>query len=284
MEIFSLLHCKFLGVLFNERTMKKLYYITVCSAGVMAGIVFADGFGVKSGNPKLPDSPYEVHDGTRPQPRVVENAGAVVVKPPADAKILFNGTNLDAWTSGGGAAAWQMVDGAMVAAKTDISTKESFGAIQLHAEWRLPAGRKVHDQGGGNSGIFLMGLYEVQILQSNNNKTYPDGQAASLYGQYPPLVNATTKQGDWQSYDIIFTPPVYEGETVKEPARVTILHNCVVVQISKAYLGPTQHKTLASYPKTHPAAAPIRLQFHGDPIEYRNFWVRPLGTYDQATP
>ena len=157
--------------------MKQSFYISVCSLGVMAGIVLADGFGVKSGNPKLPDSPYEVHDGTRPQPRVVENAGAVVVKPPADAKVLFDGKNLDNWTSGGGAAAWQIVDGAMVAAKTDVSTKESFGAIQLHAEWRCPAGRKVHDQGGGNSGIFLMGLYEVQVLQSHNNKTYHSSYA-----------------------------------------------------------------------------------------------------------
>lgn len=260
----------------------KSYAMVFGASAVVGGLVLADGFGVKSGNPMIPGTPYEVHDGTRPQPRIVENAGAVTVKAPADATVLFDGTNLDAWTTNNGPAAWEIKDGSMVAAKSDVATKQSFGAIQLHAEWRCPAGRKVDGQSGGNSGIFLMGLYEVQVLQSHNNKTYPDGQAGSLYGQLPPLVNATTKQGDWQSYDIIFTPPVYDGETVKEPARVTIIHNGIVVQNNKPYLGPSSHKTLATYPKTHPKTAPIRLQFHGDPMEYRNFWVRPLGEYDQT--
>lgn len=243
----------------------------------LAGWVLADGFGVKSGNPILPGVPYEVHDGTRPQPRMVTNAGAVSVKPPADAVVLFDGTNLNAWES----PTWEIKDGAMVAAKKDLVSKESFGAIQLHAEWRCPAGRKVNGQSGGNSGIFLMGLYEIQVLQSHENKTYPDGQAASLYGMMPPLVNATTPQGEWQSYDIIFTPPVYEGEVVKTPAHVTVMHNGVVVQNHSAFLGTSTHKKLATYPKTHPEKAPIRLQFHGDPMEYRNFWVRPLGQVDQ---
>jgi hypothetical protein len=257
--------------------MKRILTLTALLTVPTLGWLMADGFGVKSGNPLLPGVPYEVHDGTRPQPRIVENAGAVSVKPPADAIVLFDGTNLDAWES----PTWEIKDGVMVAAKKDIISKQSFGAIQLHAEWRVPADRKVNGQGGGNSGIFFMGTYEIQVLQSHNNKTYPDGQAASLYGQMPPLVNATTAQGEWQSYDIIFTPPVYEGETVKTPAHATVIHNGVVVQNHSAFLGMSTHKKLAVYPPTHAETGPIRLQFHGDPIEFRNFWVRPLGKVDQ---
>ncbi len=232
--------------------------------------------------PKLPDVEWTVHDPTRPQPRIVGNAGAVVVQPPQDAVVLFDGTSLDAWTSDGGPAAWEVRDGVMVAAGKDVQSRESFGAIQMHFEWRLPEGREVNGQGGGNSGVFLMGLYEVQVLQSHNNKTYPDGQAGSLYGQYPPLVNATTPQGEWQSYDITFEPPVYEGGKVKTPAKITLIHNGVVVQHGQSFLGTTRHRDLASYPDNHPETGPLRLQFHGDPVEYRNFWVRPLGERDQG--
>ena len=128
----------------------------------------------------------------------------------------------------------------------------------------------------------MMGLYEVQVLQSHNNPTYPDGQAGSLYGQQPPLVNATAPQGEWQSYDLAFEPPVYENGKVVKPAKLTLLHNGVFVQVAEPYLGPTQHRRLASYPETHPQTGPIRLQFHGDPMEYRNMWVRPLGQRDQT--
>jgi hypothetical protein len=257
--------------------MKTTLAVTAMIVVPTMGWVWADGFGVKSGNPVLPGVSYEVHDGTRPQPHMVANSGAVSVKAPADAVVLFDGTNLDAWQS----PTWEIKDGVMVAAKKDLVSKQSFGAIQLHAEWRCPADRKVNGQSGGNSGIFLMGLYEIQVLQSHNNKTYPDGQAASLYGQMPPLVNATTAQGEWQSYDIIFTPPVYEGEVVKTPAHVTVLHNGVVVQNHSTFIGLSTHKKMPVYPPKHPETAPIRLQFHGDPMEYRNFWVRPLGKVDQ---
>lgn len=225
--------------------------------------------------PKLPGVPYVVHDPARPQPRVVENAGAVEVKPPSDAVVLFDGKSLDAWNPG-----WKIENGSMVAQGKDIESKQSFGAVQMHFEWKIPAGRPVKGQAGGNSGVFLMGLYEVQVLQSHNNPTYPDGQAGSIYGQLPPLVNATTSQGEWQSYDLTFVPPVYEGDKVVSPARITLFHNGVVVQNGEAYLGPTQHRKLASYPEKHPETAPIKLQFHGDPVEYRNMWVRPLGKRD----
>ena len=169
----------------------------------------------------------------------------------------------------------------MVAKGTDLVTKDEFGAVQLHFEWKIPAGRKVNGQGGGNSGCFLMGKYEIQVLQSNGNKTYPDGQAASLYGQQPPIVNATSPQGEWNSYDITFEPPVYEDGKLKAPAMVTVVHNGVVVQHREAFSGPSGHKKLSEYPAEHPETGPIRLQFHGDPVEYRNFWVRPLGQRDQ---
>lgn len=233
--------------------------------------------------PIIPGTPFHVHDGRRPQPRVIESAGAVEVKPPSDAVILFDGSNKDAWVSlNGGESPWEVRDGVMVAKDTDIRSKEEFGAIQLHFEWRLPAERKVGGQGGGNSGCFLMGLYEVQVLQSHNNRTYPDGQAAALYGQLPPLVNATSPQGEWNSYDITFTPPVYEGEKVLTPAKVTVIQNGVVVQNGESFLGPTTHQKLAAYPAKHPETGPVRLQFHGDPVEFRNMWVRPVGERDKG--
>ncbi len=138
-------------------------------------------------SPQLPGVPYVVHDGTRPQPPAVDPAGAVEVKPPSDAKILFDGSSLDAWTTDGGEAGWDIKDGVLVAKDKDLHSKESFGSVQLHIEWRIPAGRKVEGQGGGNSGVFLMDLYEVQMLQSHANPTYPDGQAGAIYGQLPPL-------------------------------------------------------------------------------------------------
>lgn len=233
--------------------------------------------------PLIPGTPYRVHDNDRPQPRVIETAGAVAVKPPSDAVVLFDGSNSDAWVSvKGDESPWEVRDGVMVAKASDIRTKEEFGAVQLHFEWRLPAGRKVNGQSGGNSGVFLMGRYEVQVLQSHNNKTYPDGQATALYGQLPPLVNATSPQGEWNSYGITFTPPVYEGEKVVTPAKVTVIHNGVVVQNGESFIGTTTHQKLASYPAKHPETGPLRLQFHGDPVEFRNIWVRPLGERDQA--
>lgn len=227
---------------------------------------YADG-------PKLPGVSYGVHDPARPQPPAVEVSGPVCVKPPSDAIVLFDGSSLDAWTPG-----FSLKDGIMVAASKNIQTKQSFGAVQVHIEWKLPAGRPVKGQGGGNSGIFLMGLYEVQICQSHKNPTYPDGQAGALYGQLPPLVNATSPQGEWQNYDLAFEPPVYDGETVTKPAKLTIFHNGICVQNGESFLGPTVHKTLASYPKKHPLTGPIQLQWHNDPVEFRNIWVRPLGS------
>lgn len=249
-------------------------------AGV--GLIAAEVAGYQD-TPIIPGTTYHVHDGKRPQPKMIENGGAVSVKPPSDAIVLFDGSKSDAWVSvKGGESPWEVRDGVMIAKASDIRTKEEFGAVQIHFEWRLPADRKVNGQTGGNSGCFLMGMYEVQVLQSHNNPTYPDGQAAALYGQLPPLVNATSPQGEWNSYEITFIPPVYEGEKVVTPAKVTVIHNGVVVQNGESFIGTTTHRKLANYPAKHPETGPIRLQFHGDPMEFRNIWVRPLGGRDQG--
>ncbi|WP_411826250.1 DUF1080 domain-containing protein [Luteolibacter sp. AS25] len=251
-----------------------IVFLTGSMLGLVTSAVGKPGY---ENTPKIPGTEYSVHDMARPQPPVIETSGAVTVAAPSDAKVLFDGSDLSAWTSGGGEPAWKVKDGVMIASGKDLQTKESFGAIQLHFEWRLAADREVDGQKGGNSGCFLMGLYEVQVLQSNNNETYPDGQAGALYGQLPPLVNATSPQGEWNSYDIFFSPPEYDGEEVIKPARVTVIHNGVVVQNGEDYLGPTRHKRLASYPAEHPEVGPLKFQFHQDPVEYRNVWVRPLG-------
>lgn len=251
---------------------------TVCGILSLLTTALAEPKADKKPNPMLPDAPYRVHDMNRPLPPVVETAGAVEVRPPSDATVLFDGTNIDAWDGD-----WEIKDGVLVASpKKQLVTKESFGAIQLHFEWRVPAGRPVDGQKGGNSGVFLMGKYEIQVLQSHENRTYADGQAGALYGQYPPLVNATGPQGDWQSYDITFVPPLYEDGAFREPARVTVIHNGVVVQNGQAYMGPTTHKKLTTYPKSHPETGPLRLQWHKDPVEFRNIWVRPLGKRDSG--
>ncbi|TAE77163.1 MAG: DUF1080 domain-containing protein [Verrucomicrobia bacterium] len=262
--------------------MRKMQSMALAGCLAAGGVAFgADGVGVKPGTPEIPGTAWQVHDGTRPQPVVVETAGALSVKAPSDAKVLFDGSSLDAWTAGGDKPApWIVKDGVMIANQADIRTKESFGPMQLHLEWRIPAGREVNGQSGGNSGVFLMGMYEVQVLQSHTNRTYPDGTAGALYGQTPPLVNATAPQGEWQSYEILFHPPKYEGGKVAEPATVTVIQNGVVLHHSRRYMGPTQHRQVATYPENHPATGPIGLQFHGDPIEFRNIWVRPIGEYD----
>ena len=164
----------------------------------------------------------------------------------------------------------------LIASPGNTSSKQSFGSMQLHMEWKIPAGREVQGQKGGNSGIFLMGIYEIQIQESHTNVTYADGQAAALYGQTPPMVNASAPQGEWQSYDIIFEAPVYGEKGMERPAYVTVIHNGVMVHHRQKFYGPTKHKKATSYPAKHPEKAPMRIQWHKDPIEFRNIWVREL--------
>jgi hypothetical protein len=221
---------------------------------------------------------WEVHDMNRPRPPIV-TPGAEDRLPPSDAIVLFDGTNLDAWRSGkdGGQAKWKVQDGYMevVPDTGDILTRQTFGSCQLHIEWASPEVVKGSGQGRGNSGIFLMDRYEVQVLDSYNNDTYPDGQAAAIYGQKPPLVNACRKPGQWQTYDIIFHAPVFRDGSVEKPATVTVLHNGVLVQDHWEIQGSTFHKRRAAY-EPHPEKMPLRLQDHGNLVRFRNIWIRPL--------
>jgi hypothetical protein len=197
--------------------------------------------------------------------------------PPSDAIVLFDGTDLSQWVGDNGSPAkWLLEDGAMVVNKTgSIRTKQSFGDCQLHIEWATPAKVEGSDQGRGNSGVFLMGHYEVQVLDSYQNKTYYHGQAGAIYKQSAPLVNASRKPGEWQSYDIIFHAPRRnaEGKVIK-PATITVLHNGVLIQDHFEILGST-FLDAPEYQK-HPDKAPISLQDHGNPVRYRNIWIREL--------
>jgi hypothetical protein len=161
-----------------------------------------------------------------------------------------------------------------------IRTRESFGDCQLHLEWAAPTVVKGESQGRGNSGVFLMGRYEIQVLDCYDNPTYPDGTTAAIYGQYPPLVNACRKPGEWQTYDIIWEGPRFDSDALTRPARVTVLHNGVVVHHATEPQGPTQHRQTAEY-RPQPSAGPLELQDHGDLVRYRNIWYRPLRGYDQ---
>lgn len=236
-----------------------------------------------SDTPVLPDSGYTVHDGTRPQPPIVTPGSAN--EPPSDATVLFDGSDLDAWESiyEEGPAEWRLVgDGSMevVPGTGNIHTRESFGDVQLHLEFRCPPEIKGEGQGRGNSGVFLMGQYEIQVLDNYHNPTYADGTVGALYGQRPPLVNAIREPGRWNTYDILWECPVFEDGVLAKPARMTALLNGVVVQHGKELLGPTTHRAL-SPTEAHDATGPLMLQDHNDLVRYRNIWIRPLGRYDQ---
>jgi 3-keto-disaccharide hydrolase len=230
--------------------------------------------------PMLPGGKWRVHDGTRPQPPVVTPgpAPASPAPPPSDAKVLFSGTDLAQWRNGKGEpAGWKVENGAtVVTPKTgDIFTKDEFGDVHLHVEWATPAVVSGEGQERGNSGVFLMGRYEVQVLDSYGNQTYPDGQAAAIYGQCPPLVNTSRPPGEWQVYDILFTAPRFDGAKLVSPAFVTVFHNGVAVHNHAELIGTTLHKLVGKY-EPHGPRGPLRLQNHGNPVRYRNIWVREL--------
>ncbi len=222
---------------------------------------------------------WRAHDKSR-QPAAVVDPGKSTLPAsiPSDAVVLFDGKDLKKWRNAKGQdAGWKIVDGAMesVAGSGYVYSREEFGDCQLHVEWASPATVKGNGQGRGNSGVFLMGDYEVQVLDSFENPTYVDGSAGSIYGQYPPMVNVSRKPGEWQSYDIIFTAPRFEDDgKLKSPARITVLHNGVVIQANSEVFGPTAWIVHKKYKKK--AKGPIGLQDHGNPVRYRNIWVRPL--------
>jgi len=235
--------------------------------------------------PLIPGQPWHVHDLKRPVPRVVTPGSTFSLGAPApsDAIVLFDGKDLSKWKGDKGAPGWKVENGYMeVVKKTgDITTKDEFGDFQLHLEFATPARVEGKSQGRGNSGVFIFGKYEVQVLDSYDNATYPDGQCGALYGQCPPLVNAVKKPGEWQSYDIIFEAPQWDdsGKLIKR-GYATVLLNGVVLHHHKDFLGETRQE-VSSYGKPQ-SRGPIELQDHGNPMRYRNVWIRNLGEYDKS--
>ena len=224
---------------------------------------------------------YPMHSETRPQPLIVRpGADRGPVAPPADAIVLFDGHSLGNWRSQDEAkspARWNVQDGYMevVRGTGGIETSRAFGDVQLHVEWSAANPPRGDGQNRSNSGVFLMGRYEVQVLDSHENATYPDGMAGAVYGQFPPLVNASRRPGEWQTYDIVFRAPHFDGQRLVQPARMTVFHNGVLVQDAVELLGPTSHQQRAPY-EAHAGRLPLSLQDHGDPVRFRNIWVREL--------
>jgi len=295
--------------------------LTALFAANIIQALAADAIGYKD-TPMLPGQPWHVHDPDRPLPRVVTPGETFShgAPPPSDAVVLFDGTDLSKWKSDKGEAGWKVVHdqpaqcqpkktapmrgaealiqrtqktadccstkpgGYMedVKGAGNIRTKEEFGDFQLHIEFATPEKVVGNSQGRGNSGVLIFGDYEVQVLDSYNNRTYADGQAGAMYGQYPPLVNPVKKPGEWQSYDIIFEAPQWDkdGKLTKR-ASVTVLLNGVAVHNKKEYIGKSVHKEVGTYEKMHASRGPIMLQDHGNPTRFRNIWVRNLGEYDK---
>jgi Domain of Unknown Function (DUF1080) len=232
-----------------------------------------------------PEPKWLGHDRTRPLPLVVDPGVASTAdkagKAPSDAVVLFDGANSSAWCAmDGQPTKWVTHDGALecVPGGGYARTLQSFGECQLHIEFATPSPAHGNSQGRGNSGVFFgMGKYEVQVLDSYDNKTYADGSCGSVYNQYAPLVNASRKSGEWQTYDILWTPPRFATDgALKSAARVTVFHNGVVIQNNVELIGETGWLERAPY-KAHPEKLPLALQDHGNPVRYRNIWVRELG-------
>jgi hypothetical protein len=230
--------------------------------------------------PMQPYGKWRVHDGTRPQPPIVTpgtcSTQEAPGKAPSDALVLFDGKDLSKWRGGG-----KIEDGALVIGGGSPTTRDEFGDCQLHVEFATPDPPKGTDQGRGNSGVMLFGRYEFQVLDSFESITYPDGQAAAIYGQYPPLVNASRRPGQWQAYDIFFTAPRFTNDgAVQTPAYVTLIHNGVLVHNHTALLGAVAFRAVAKY-SPHGPKGPITLQDHGNPVRFRNIWIREIKEYDQ---
>jgi hypothetical protein len=260
--------------------MKSIVWLSVLVMVSFGLVALASSKGSGQSRGQKASEKWEIHDLNRPLPPVVNPGSAGPPAPaPSDAVILFDGKDLSQWeVADGGPARWKVKKRHMeVVAKTgSIRTKKGFGDCQLHIEWAAPAVVSGEGQGRGNSGVFLMDIYEVQVLDCYNNKTYADGMAAAIYGQYPPLVNACRKPGEWQTYDIIFHRPRFDGEgKVTNPARMTVFHNGLLVQDNVELSGPTAHKARPPY-KVHPDKLPLSLQDHGNPVRYRNIWIREL--------
>lgn len=237
------------------------------------GFYTYENFG-HEGNPLIPGSEWKIHDNQRPTPpRVDPGKYMGSVAAPSDAEILFDGTSLtNFWKN-----EWILKDGYVQAGKGSLGSRKAYGDCQLHVEWRTPADPNVVPIPGrmGNSGIYLMNRYELQIFDSYSCRNYPDGSAGAIYGQTPPLVNASRKPGEWQTFDVWFKAPVFEGEELVSPARITVLHNGVFVQVDTELIGPTSHNKPTAY-NAHKPRETFFLQGTKCPVEYRNIWIRDL--------
>jgi hypothetical protein len=214
----------------------------------------------------------EYLSGIKWQEPPVVTPGKTNADPPSDAVVLFDGKDLSAWENGD---RWTVKDGVAIVGKGDIKTKQSFGDCQLHIEWSAPKPPKGHGQGRGNSGVFLQDHYELQVLDSYQDKTYFDGQASAIYKQHPPMVNAMRPPGEWNAYEVVWNGPQFKDDgSLKSPAYITVLHNGVLTQNHFALEGATPFNELPHYSKH--GKLPIHLQDHGNPVRYRNIWVREI--------
>jgi hypothetical protein len=276
-----------------SRFARKSVFLTIGTLGACLGIAYGiqqhrDGY---KDTALIPGQIWHVHDSDRPYPPEV-TPGATLGAPPSDAIVLFDGTSLSHFchTDSGDEfgnetpPSWKLDHGTLevVSGKGYLFTKEKFGDCQLHVEWQEDAGVTGRGQGRGNSGVFLMSRYEVQVLDSYHSATYADGQAGALYGQWPPLVNPIRKPGEWQTYDIVFKAPKWNGDTLVEPAYITVFFNGVLIHDHQKLNGPTAHRDVMPYVKQSPEER-LALQDHGPshPLRFRNIWVRKLKGYDQ---
>jgi hypothetical protein len=240
--------------------------------------------------PVLPNQRWRVHDAARPHPRVIvpgtQSTPERPGRPPSDAIVLFHGQDLSGWTArdkqGPREPGWKVENGYLevVPGTGHLVSQEKFGDCQLHVEWAAPTELRGAGQMRGNSGVLLMSRYEIQALDSHGNQTYADGQAASIYGQFPPLVNASRPPGQWQSFDIVFEAPRFADSQLVKPAYFTVFHNGVLMHHRQEVVGRMAHAQVGTY-APHGPEEPLMLQNHGDRVRYRNIWVRKLTGYDQ---
>jgi len=234
-----------------------------------------DGSGVYGykDTPRLPWCQWLVHDPDRPAPKQVDPGRAgPPASIPADAIVLFDGKDMSKWETPGD---WKVAEGCLISGNSHFATKDSFGSIQLHVEWMGPAGFEGPWYNRGNNGVMLMGLFEIQIFDSFNEKIYPDGACGAIYGQTPPLVNVTRPPGEWQTYDIVFIAAKFDGDKLVAPARVTVFQNGVLVQLNEEIHGETGHRIIPEY-KHKVSRGPLAFGGHGCPVRFRNIWLRPL--------